>query len=34
MNIVHCSFERHANAILEIFNDAILHDTPTHPVDG
>ena len=25
--IVHCSFERHAEAILEIFNDAILNST-------
>jgi phosphinothricin acetyltransferase len=25
--IVHCTFERHANAILEIFNDAILNST-------
>ena len=26
-SIVHCSFDRHASAILEIFNDAILHST-------
>ena len=25
--IVHCTFEQHANAILEIFNDAILNST-------
>jgi len=25
--IVHCTFERHADAILEIFNDAILNST-------
>ena len=25
--LVHCTFERHADAILEIFNDAILHST-------
>ncbi len=25
--IVHCSFEHHAEAILEIFNDAILNST-------
>lgn len=25
--IVHCSFERHAEAILDIFNDAILNST-------
>lgn len=25
--IVHCSFERHADAILEIFNDAILNSS-------
>jgi L-amino acid N-acyltransferase YncA len=27
MNIVHCRFDRHASAILEIFNDAIAHST-------
>ncbi|OWW20139.1 GNAT family N-acetyltransferase [Noviherbaspirillum denitrificans] len=27
MNLVHCSYERHAGAILEIFNDAILTST-------
>ena len=27
MNIVQCSFDRHASAILEIFNDAILTST-------
>ena len=26
-NLVSCSFERHADAILAIFNDAILHST-------
>lgn len=26
-SIVRCNFERHADAILEIFNDAILHST-------
>jgi len=25
--IVHCTFKRHAEAILDIFNDAILHST-------
>ncbi len=25
--IAHCTFERHADAILEIFNEAILHST-------
>ena len=27
MNIVQCNYEQHAAAILEIFNDAILHST-------
>jgi L-amino acid N-acyltransferase len=27
MNIIACSYEAHAGAILEIFNDAILHST-------
>ena len=27
MNIVHCHFDRHASAILGIFNDAIQHST-------
>jgi phosphinothricin acetyltransferase len=26
-NIVHCTFERHADAILEIFNEAIVNST-------
>ena len=26
-SIIHCTYERHATAILDIFNDAILHST-------
>ncbi|QLG89043.1 N-acetyltransferase family protein [Chitinibacter bivalviorum] len=27
MNLVHCTYERHASAILAILNDAIIHST-------